>query len=94
MSRNYPIPQLCEAFSDKKIVEVSCGATHTVVIDNDGAVFAGGSSEWGQLGVHFRDFDPINGDKPFVQVEPFHAKNPAVKIKAGDGFTVALDLRG
>lgn len=25
---------------------------------------------------------------------PFSAENPAVKVKAGDCFTVALDLRG
>ena len=75
-------------------MEVSCGANHTVVIDNDGAVLAGGNPEWGQLGVPGWQFNPEESEKPYVEVAPFCAQNPAVKIRAGDGFTVALDLRG
>ena len=92
--RSYSIPQLCDAFVAKMIVEVSCGATHSVVIDNDGAVYTGGSPEWGQLGVPNWRFNPDDCVRPYVEVTPFRAENPAVKVRAGDGFTVVLDLRG
>jgi len=91
-TRSYSIPQYCAALKEKHVVEVSCGSTHTLVIDDSGCVQAGGNPEWGQLGVAPNKFKA--SELPYVCIRPFSTAQPAVKVRAGDGFSVALDLNG
>lgn len=45
--RNYAVPQFCSFFADKKVKQVSCGTTHSLVLTQSGEVFAAGSNEFG-----------------------------------------------
>jgi len=64
------------------------------MIDSAGYVYAAGCSELGQLGMVFYNFNPQTCDVPFVIVPPFSRGCPAVKVCAGDGFSLALDYDG
>lgn len=46
---DYYTPQLVTFFANKKVLYVSCGFSHTMVLTGDGQVFAFGASDHGQL---------------------------------------------
>ena len=48
-NRHIPAPMDC--FKNKKIVSVSCGGLHTMVLTKKGVIYAWGSTEGGQLGL-------------------------------------------
>ncbi len=47
--KNSPI--LIEALLDKKPIDISCGASHTVTCTEDGDVYSWGEGRFGALGV-------------------------------------------
>eukprot|EP00347_Sterkiella_histriomuscorum_P017345 403349742 len=92
--KNYCNPQYCDEMSQRKIVQVSCGTTHTLLLDYTGYAYAGGSSDNGQLGVIHYQFAPKTCEQPYVLVSAFSAQNPGMKVSAGDGFSMFLDKEG
>jgi alpha-tubulin suppressor-like RCC1 family protein len=44
------LPKLIEAMRGKRVVQVSAGANHSLVLTESGAVFSFGHGAWGQLG--------------------------------------------
>ncbi len=66
ITKNFCIPQICEEMSLKRINQVSCGTTHTLVLDDEGFAYSAGSSDDGQLGVINYQFNPKRCDIPFV----------------------------
>ena len=73
---------------------MSCGTTHTLLLDDEGYAYSAGSSDDGQLGVIHYQFHPKNCDLPFVYLSVFSKQNPGKKVSAGDGFSVFLDSQG
>ncbi len=79
-------PQKLEYFAQKrvKIVEISCGAAHTVARDSNSYVYAWGLNNWGQIG---------NG-KTDNQLKPVRLTKidevPIVKIHCGYYHNIAL----
>jgi E3 ubiquitin-protein ligase HERC4 len=43
-------PELIEYLSDKQIIDISCGAYHSLALSQSGDVFAWGSNSFGQIG--------------------------------------------
>lgn len=93
-TKNYCIPQYCEAMALKHITQISCGTSHTLILDQEGYAYAAGCSDDGQLGVIHYHFAPKNCEQPFVYLSVFTRDNPGKKICAGDGFSVFLDTLG
>lgn len=92
--KNFANPQYCEALEDKDIVDISCGTSHTLLLDSIGYVYSAGSPEYGQLGTIEHNFTPDKCSVPYVSVPGFTVQWPAVKIGAGDGFSVVLNQQG
>ena len=70
-----------------KAKQVSCGLDHTLVVDQDGALFSAGNSQNGQLGMMKR-----SGEKYF-----FIKDMERIKIKkaaAGNNFSIILSESG
>jgi len=63
-------------------------------LTDEGMVFAAGSPENGQLGVLHYEFTPKKCSDPFVWIPSFTSLLRAVKVQAGDGFSVILDEHG
>ncbi|MED6263774.1 hypothetical protein CHARACLAT_008019 [Characodon lateralis] len=80
--RKTPMPVSC--LNMKKVVHISCGKEHTVVLTKDGAVFTFGSGRYGQLGHNsFRD-----ELRPRLVAELLGAK--VTKIACGRYHTLVL----
>lgn len=83
------IPKLVDKLKDKKIVQIACGASHSVVLDTNGQVYS-----WGA----YRNSSGLVGftgknDKAF---EPIHIAqiNNVKKIACGESHTLALSNDG
>jgi alpha-tubulin suppressor-like RCC1 family protein len=50
-SNHYPSPTPIPLLTRYKIAMISCGASHTLVVDQSGSLFAMGRNNWGQLGL-------------------------------------------
>jgi alpha-tubulin suppressor-like RCC1 family protein len=50
-------PKLVEDLEDTEIVQVSCGAFHTLAITNNGQVVAFGQGKYGKLGINRKERD-------------------------------------
>ena len=70
------------------VVSVATGHEHTLALRADGAVFAWGSDEWGQLGVGGPTTSCQCTNSPIQSLIP----PQVVAIAAGDVHSVALDL--
>ncbi len=77
--------------SQKYLIQVSCGTSHTLVLDREGYAYSAGASDHGQLGVVHYQFTPKTCEQPFVYLSVFTLSNPGRKVSAGDGFSVFLD---
>lgn len=89
--KNDLLPKLCEDLAHLNIKQISCGISHSLVLDEDGIAYAGGSNEEGQLGVPLFTFDPAACEEPFVRMQGIVPTNdPAIKVEAGDAFSVVL----
>ncbi len=65
---------------------VALGADHTVILANDGTVWASGGNECGQLG--------IGSSTNQLGLQRVGALSDIVAIGAGNGYTIALDASG
>lgn len=92
--KNFSSPQFCEAMDQKDIVDISCGTSHTLLLDSIGYVYSAGSPELGQLGTLAYNFIPSKCKLPYILVPGFSVQYPAVKVCAGDGFSVILNQKG
>jgi alpha-tubulin suppressor-like RCC1 family protein len=59
-AKNFSNPQYCSAMEDKNVNQVSCGTSHTLILDINGYVYSAGSPEYGQLGTISYNFNPKN----------------------------------
>ncbi|EQC36619.1 hypothetical protein SDRG_06059 [Saprolegnia diclina VS20] len=89
-------PTLLETLEDVKIVDISCGVTHTAAVDAEGRVFT-----WGFGGSAMSDnalgLGPSSGKNQMVPalVETFIEDGcPIASIDCGDAHTVALSVDG
>jgi len=97
-------PTLVETLA-AKIVDIACGARHSVAVGEKGQVFTWGSAQYGQLGLGFpKDNDGIHTSKwdmhtgstyyfqptPHVVQYLFHRKKTASKVACGMFFTICL----
>lgn len=62
-----------------------------MLIDICGYVYAAGSSENGQLGTLHYNFTPKICHTPYVIMAEFSMQCPAIKVCAGDGFSIVLN---
>ena len=76
----------------KRIKGGACGEAHTLVLDEDGAIFAFGWGEDGQLGVDPNEFER-NSFKGITQID-FTFGSPVIKVAAGHIFSVCLTEKG
>jgi len=91
--KNINKPALWQALVDRKIVDVALGADHSLFLGADGRVFASGNGERGQLGDPCHNWNTY--PEPYVEHILFSTSfNRAVKIGAGDGFSVVLNEIG
>lgn len=81
------------AISGHKMIDVSCGIAHTVILDSTGAVWTCGNNQSGQLGTNsttngtvFTNLTSLNGNPVFGL--------KFVKVLAGAFHTMALDETG
>ena len=64
MMDKYYEPQLIEFFNDKNIVQVCCGARHSLVLTEEGVVYGWGDNEYGQTGGGQSEYE-ITSPKPW-----------------------------
>ena len=93
-TKNFSNPQYCVAMEDKEIDQVSCGTSHTLILDTSGYVYSAGSPDNGQLGTIFYNFNPKTCQIPYIIMQGFTISDPAVKICASDGFSLILNRMG
>jgi len=60
-----PVPQKVTALEKKKIVEISWGEAHSLVLTDKGHVFAMGANSWGQLGQYYSEMKPSDAEEIF-----------------------------
>jgi alpha-tubulin suppressor-like RCC1 family protein len=60
-----PIPQKVIALDKKKIVEISCGEAHSLVLTDKGHVFGIGANSWGQLGQFYTEMKASEAEEIF-----------------------------
>jgi alpha-tubulin suppressor-like RCC1 family protein len=73
---------------------VACGGQHTLVLLQDGRLFAMGDNEHGQLGVERGATSEENCVVDPVQVAAFGSDKPIKQIGCGGDFSVALTTSG
>lgn len=74
---------------DVKIVKISAGSNHTIVIDEEATVYTWGSNEFGQLG----NGNTAESSNPLVITSQF-GKNKILDISAGNSDSIAIDSQG
>lgn len=82
-------PRMMRGLGAVKVVQVSCGYTHTVVLTRNGEVFTCGSGVRGALGHGDRE----DGGKEARRVMGL-AGVPITQVAAGDNFTLAVAATG
>ena len=75
-------------FLKKKIKGGACGEAHTLILDEDGAIFAFGWGEDGQLGISANNFEE-GKSKGITQIN-FSFGSNVIKVAAGHTFSVCL----
>lgn len=80
------VPTLVNALKSHKIVDVACGDTHTLCVNDQGKVFAFGDSDFGKLGVGL-----TNGSQVPILVDTLsNIRN----VYAGSHFSMAMSNDG
>ncbi|EQC36549.1 hypothetical protein SDRG_05998 [Saprolegnia diclina VS20] len=75
------------------IVGVAAGSHHSVAVDETGAVYTWGHSEYGQHGVAFNGRDLYDNRKYFVPVK-HESLRDIISVTCGSHFTLATDVHG
>ena len=71
-----------------KVPQISAGGNHTLLVDGNGALWAWGDNEYGQLGFG------CTVDKPYPELVSIPGGLPIVQAYAGPTFSLALDTAG
>jgi ubiquitin-protein ligase E3 A len=84
-------PHLVESLGNHRIISVSCGLNHTVVVSSSGCALSFGSNESGQLG---HSSDKISNVSPKVVHFSLPSRRPSMiivtKVACGDLFSLFL----
>ncbi|CAI5703435.1 unnamed protein product [Peronospora effusa] len=89
-----PRPRFVQAFKNDAVKFVACGAQHTLVVLQDGRLFAMGDNEFGQLGIKRSETSEENCVSMPVHVAAFDVDKNLKQIGCGDDFSVALTTTG
>ncbi|XP_065840918.1 uncharacterized protein [Oscarella lobularis] len=91
VSYNVLLPQQIACELDSKIIQVTCGACHCLLISETGRTYAWGSNDCGQLG--WETHSSIYAIQP--KPAPIGGLGRRARhIACGDQFSVALDVEG
>ncbi|XP_053317578.1 probable E3 ubiquitin-protein ligase HERC6 [Spea bombifrons] len=89
LKQTNPIPKRITGLSNIKILQISCGDYHSIVLTEDGRVFSWGQNNAGQLGL---------GKQTPNQASPQLVKSltgiPLVQVNAGGSQSFALSMLG
>ena len=87
-----PAPVYTEGeLADKRIIQISSGGVHTLALDEDGQIYAWGSSHFGQLG----DGTNNNHNRPVsIEIADLSANEKVIEVSAGHFFSAALTNEG
>ncbi|ETV79080.1 hypothetical protein, variant [Aphanomyces astaci] len=93
--RSFASPKLVEGIAGA-IVSVGAGSHHSVAVDEDGAVFTWGHSEYGQHGVATAGHDLYDAREYFVPRRQMTLANtvPIASVCCGSHFTLATGRDG
>ncbi|KAK7861893.1 hypothetical protein R5R35_010793 [Gryllus longicercus] len=82
------VPTVIEALESKNIVGAGCGRNHTLILSDDGTVYACGENKMGQCG--------IGNQHPVVTTatQINYKGPPVVKVGCGGEFSMILDCKG
>lgn len=83
-----------QVFKNDVVKFVACGGQHTLVLLQDGRLFAMGENEFGQLGVKRGETSEENCVSTPVHVAAFGSDKSIKQIGCGDDFSVALTPTG
>ncbi|KAI8910288.1 regulator of chromosome condensation 1/beta-lactamase-inhibitor protein II [Gorgonomyces haynaldii] len=84
-------PKPVKGLAGKKIVKISCGANHTLSLDEDGAMFTWGAASYGRLGLNE---SPPKDAMVAKEIEGFaNRNNPVTNIACGGTFSMCTDSR-
>lgn len=61
-----PVPQKVVALDKKKVVEISCGEAHSLVLTDKGHVFGIGANSCGQLGQYYTEMKASDAEEIFL----------------------------
>uniref|UniRef100_A0AAV1T2Q6 PHD-type domain-containing protein n=1 Tax=Peronospora matthiolae TaxID=2874970 RepID=A0AAV1T2Q6_9STRA len=89
-----PRPRFVQAFRNDQVTSVACGAQHTLVLLQDGRLFAMGDNEFGQLGTKRGDEAETNCTSTPVRVTTFGSDKNLKQIGCGHDFSMTLTTTG
>ncbi|KAE9041541.1 hypothetical protein PR003_g2796 [Phytophthora rubi] len=89
-----PRPRFVQAFKNDAVKFVACGGQHTLVLLQDGRLFAMGDNEFGQLGVKRGETPEENYMDAPVHVAAFGSDKRIKQISCGDEFSMVLTTTG
>lgn len=95
-------PKLIEELKHESIVQVSCGAFHTIAVSNRGHVYSFGQNKYGKLGIHSAQSKEGDAYKVPVKISMYKqhgqatakAKHDIEAVHAGFNHSVALSKTG
>lgn len=88
------LDHLLQAFENETVVQVSCGGSHTLVLLQDGRLFAMGDNTHGQIGVAIDASAESKFVEAPVHVASFNSSVKLAQIASGDEFSLALTDSG
>ncbi|KAI8086120.1 regulator of chromosome condensation 1/beta-lactamase-inhibitor protein II [Halteromyces radiatus] len=83
------IPLLVKALSERKIISIACGTSHSLAMDDDGYVYSWGFGGYGRLG-HGEQKDLLV-PKVIPNLSKSHRESRATQIACGSTCSLALD---
>eukprot|EP01087_Luapelamoeba_hula_P020420 TRINITY_DN6962_c0_g2_i1.p1 TRINITY_DN6962_c0_g2~~TRINITY_DN6962_c0_g2_i1.p1 ORF type:complete len:1443 (-),score=212.90 TRINITY_DN6962_c0_g2_i1:159-3968(-) len=82
-------PTLIKNISSQRVIDISCGAAHALLLTESGSVYSFGSGEMGALGHGFFTGD-LRSPKKILALSDIRAK----AIAAGESFSLVLSKQG
>ncbi|CAI5736143.1 unnamed protein product [Hyaloperonospora brassicae] len=89
-----PRPRFVQTFRNDTVTSVACGAQHTLVLLQDGRLFAMGDNEFGQLGTKRGEETETSCTSTPVRVAGFGSDTSVKQIGCGHDFSMALTTSG
>jgi alpha-tubulin suppressor-like RCC1 family protein len=89
-----PIPTKVEILNDMNIVNIACGDSHSMAVDNEGRLYTWGAAACGQLGLDSLVSMPKDGEgnpyQPEPKVVPFFENFKVLSVSCGEAHTLVL----